>query len=48
AKSIPDFRLCASLVGHTGDVRSLATGARYLYSGARDSTVKAWELDEVR
>lgn len=45
--SIPGFSLCAALVGHTGDVRSLAAGVGYLYSGARDNTVKAWKLDEV-
>lgn len=44
---IPDFALCAALVGHTGDVRSLAAGKGYLYSGARDSMVMAWPLDEV-
>ncbi|CAN0175743.1 unnamed protein product, partial [Laminaria digitata] len=44
----PEFHLCAALVGHTGDVRSLAVGTGHLYSGARDKTVMAWELDKVR
>lgn len=44
---IPEFSLCAALVGHTGDVRSLAVGAGHLYSGARDKVVMAWSLDEV-
>ncbi|CAN0149809.1 unnamed protein product, partial [Ectocarpus fasciculatus] len=43
---IPEFSLCAALVGHTGDVRSLAVGKGHLYSGARDSVVMAWPLDE--
>lgn len=46
--TIPEFSLCAALVGHTGDVRSLAVGKGHLYSGARDSVVMAWPLDEVR
>lgn len=45
--AIPEFHLCAALVGHAGDVRSLAVGAGHLYSGARDKTVMAWELDKV-
>ncbi|CAM9812711.1 unnamed protein product [Ectocarpus sp. 6 AP-2014] len=45
-RDIPEFSLCAALVGHTGDVRSLAIGKRHLYSGARDSVVMAWPLDE--
>ena len=47
SQDIPEFSLCAALVGHTGDVRSLAAGKGYLYSGARDSVVMAWPLDEV-
>eukprot|EP00752_Nemacystus_decipiens_P015590 g13913.t1 len=45
-EDIPDFSLCAALVAHTGDVRSLAAGTGYLYSGARDKVVMAWPLDE--
>ncbi|CAN0413357.1 unnamed protein product, partial [Hapterophycus canaliculatus] len=44
---IPEFALCAALVGHQEDVRSLAVGRRHLYSGARDNVVMAWPLDEV-
>ncbi|CAM9864502.1 unnamed protein product, partial [Discosporangium mesarthrocarpum] len=43
---LPSLKLCAALVGHAGDVRSLAKGKAHLYSGSRDSTVKAWALDE--
>ncbi|CAM9815265.1 unnamed protein product [Scytosiphon promiscuus] len=43
---IPEFCLCAALVGHRGDVRSLAVGRGHLYSGARDNAVMAWPLDE--
>lgn len=45
---VPEFSLCAALVAHTGDVRSLAVGEGHLYSGARDKAVMAWPLDEVR
>ncbi|CAM9964880.1 unnamed protein product [Pylaiella littoralis] len=45
---VPEFSLCAALVAHTGDVRSLAVGEGHLYSGARDKAVMAWPLDENR
>lgn len=46
-QKVPSFHLCAGLVGHTADVRSLVASPFFLYSGGRDSAVKAWALDKV-
>ncbi|KAF7137847.1 hypothetical protein RHSIM_Rhsim07G0021900 [Rhododendron simsii] len=37
--------LAASLKGHSGGVISLCVGAKWLYSGSMDNTVRVWDLN---
>lgn len=42
------FQLATSLEGHTGAVTCLAVGAKWLYSGSADSTIRVWDLDTLQ
>ncbi|CAK7347988.1 unnamed protein product [Dovyalis caffra] len=42
------FQLATSLEGHTGAVNCLAVGAKWLYSGSADSTIRVWDLDTLQ
>lgn len=43
---IEDFKLSTEIVGHSLDVRSVATANNCIISGSRDKTVKIWEQGE--
>ncbi|XP_031618789.1 phospholipase A-2-activating protein [Contarinia nasturtii] len=43
--SLDDYKLNAELLGHSGDVRALATADSYIVSGSRDATAKVWQYN---
>lgn len=43
---LEDFKLSTELLGHSLDVRSVATANNCIVSGSRDKTTKIWERNE--
>lgn len=43
--SLNDYKLSAELLGHSLDVRAIATADKYIVSGSRDKTAKVWEYN---
>lgn len=43
---IEDFKLSTELLGHSLDVRAVATVSNCIISGSRDKTAKIWEITD--
>lgn len=41
--SLDEYKLSVELIGHSSDVRALATNGDYIVSGSRDKTAKIWQ-----
>lgn len=41
--SLDDYKLSAELLGHSLDVRAVASCDDFIVSGSRDKTAKIWE-----